>query len=280
MKIINLVEDTKAGNCLNEHGLSFYIATKKHKLLVDSGATDMFLYNADVLRVDLTQVDTFILSHGHYDHAGGLITFAKINPHAQIYLKDSVGGDYYHLLPEGEKYIGIDKKILQLPQIIKVKNNIRIDEELFLFSNFNKKQYPAWSNQKLTKKVGNAYIQDDFAHEQCLVISQGKQRVLISGCAHNGILSILDSYFELFEAYPDTVISGFHMMKKSDYTKEEIDYIKQTARELIKTKALFYTGHCTGQKAFAIMKKIMGVQLQEFHSGSELEMKKIYDFLY
>lgn len=270
MKIINLVEDTKVRECLNEHGLSFYIETKKHKLLVDSGATDMFLHNADVLGVDLTQVDTFVLSHGHYDHAGGLMAFAKINPEARIYLKGSVGGDYYHLYPKGGKYIGIDKKILELPQIVKVEGNVKIDDELFLFSNFSTNRYPAWSNQELKKKVGNTYIQDDFAHEQCLVISQGEQRILMSGCAHNGILSILDSYLELFGAYPDKVVSGFHMMKKSDYTEDEVDYIRQTARELMKTKALFYTGHCTGQKAFAIMKEIMGEQLQEFHSGSEL----------
>ncbi|MGM9927085.1 MAG: MBL fold metallo-hydrolase [Bacillus sp. (in: firmicutes)] len=273
MKIINLVEDTKCGDCLNEHGLSFYIETKNHKLLVDSGATDMFIHNADMLGVDLTQVDTFILSHGHYDHAGGLTAFAKITPDAKIYLKDSAGGDYYHLLPESEKYIGIDKKILELPQLIKVKGNMQIDDELFLFSNFKEQRYPAWSNKELKQKVGDTFLQDDFAHEQCLVISQGEQHILMSGCAHNGILSILDSYLELFRAYPDTVISGFHMMKKSDYTKEEEECIRQTARELIKTKALFYTGHCTGQKAFSIMKEMMGEQLQEFHSGSELEMK-------
>lgn len=270
MKMINLVEDIKGGECLNEHGLSFYIETKKHKLLVDSGATDMFLHNADVLGVDLTKVDTVVLSHGHYDHAGGLIAFAGINPNAKIYLKDSVGGDYYHLLPGREKYIGIDKEILKLPQIIKVKENVQIDEELFLFSDFSTKRYPAWSNQELKKKVGNTYVQDDFAHEQCLVVSQGEQHILMSGCAHNGILSILDSFFELFGTYPDMVISGFHMMKKGDYTEEEVDYIRQTARELMKTKALFYTGHCTGQKAFLIMKEMMGEQLQEFHSGSEL----------
>lgn len=272
MKIMNLVEDTKGGECLNEHGLSFYIETKKHKLLVDSGATDMFVHNADLLGVDLTQIDTFVLSHGHYDHAGGLTAFAKINPNAKIYLKDSVGGDYYHLLPERERYIGIDKQILKLPQIVKVTENVHIDDELFLFSNFKGKRYPAWSNQELKQKVGNAYIQDDFAHEQCLVISQGEQQILMSGCAHNGILSILDGYFELFGTYPDTVVSGFHMMKKTAYTEEEEDYIRQTARELIKTKALFYTGHCTGQKAFAIMKEMMGEQLREFHSGSELEI--------
>ena len=170
MKTINLVEDTKGGNCLNEHGLSFYIETKKHKLLVDSGATDMFLGNAKMLGVDLTQADTFVLSHGHYDHAGGLSAFAKINPDAKIYLKESAGDDYYHLSSQGGKYIGIDKKIMELPQIIKVWENVQIDDELFLFSNFKGKRYPAWSNQELMQKVGNTYIQEDFAHEQCLVI--------------------------------------------------------------------------------------------------------------
>ena len=270
MKIINLVEETKGNNCLNEHGLSFYIETEKHKLLADSGATDMFVHNARVLGVDLTQTDTFVLSHGHYDHAGGLCAFAKINPDAKIYLKDSVGEDYYHLSPQKEKYIGIDKSILNLPQVVRVKGNLQIDEELFLFSDFKGKRYPTWSNQELKQKIGDMYMQDTFEHEQCLVITQGKRRTLISGCAHNGILSILDRYFELFGTYPDMVISGFHMVKKSDYTEAEIDYIRQTAFELQKTKALFYTGHCTGQKAFDVMKEIMGEQLQIFHSGSQL----------
>lgn len=273
MIIINLVEDTNGGECLNEHGLSFYVETNHHKLLVDSGATDMFIHNAKVLGVDLTRVDTFVLSHGHYDHAGGMTAFAKINPDAKIYLKDSVGEDYYHLSPEKEKYIGIDKKIMDLPQIIRVQANVQIDEELFLFSNFKEKRCPAWSNKELKKKVGNTYVQDDFVHEQCLVISQGERRILMSGCAHNGILSILDSFHELFGAYPDTVISGFHMMKKLDYTEDEVTYIRQTAHELMKTKALFYTGHCTGQKAFDIMKEIMGERLLGFHSGSKLEIE-------
>lgn len=270
MEIVNLVEDTK-GNCPNEHGLSFYVKTKKHRLLVDSGATDMFLHNAELLGVDLAKVDTFILSHGHYDHSGGLMAFAETVPNAKIYLKDSAGGEYYHLMPEFEKYIGIDKRITELPQVVKVSGNMRIDDELFLFTDINGKRYPEWSNRELVKKVGNDFIRDDFVHEQCLVISQGDRRILMSGCAHNGILSILDKYSELFGAYPDTVISGFHMMKKADYTDEETEYIRQTARELMKTKALFYTGHCTGQSAFEIMKEVMGERLRGFHSGSVLE---------
>ena len=83
MKIINLVEDTKGNSvCEYEHGLSFYVETKKHKILVDTGATDMFMRNAQVLNVDLEQIDVVVLSHGHYDHAGGIMSFSKLNKKA------------------------------------------------------------------------------------------------------------------------------------------------------------------------------------------------------
>ena len=64
--------------------------------------------------------------------------------------------------------------------------------------------------------------QDEFDHEQYLVITEGSKKVLISGCAHNGILNILDHYYSLYDSYPDAVISGFHMRKKTDYTEEDM----------------------------------------------------------
>ena len=85
MKIITVIEDT-CGNpgCVCEHGLSIYVETDRHRLLVDTGATGAILDNARVLGIDLTRVDTVILSHGHYDHAGGILSFAGVNSHAQI----------------------------------------------------------------------------------------------------------------------------------------------------------------------------------------------------
>lgn len=271
MKIINLVEDTSGDNqCQYEHGLSFYIETEKHKLLMDSGATDMFLHNAELLQVDLKQVDTVILSHGHYDHAGGLTAFSKLNPQAKIYLKASAGEDYYHLTQSEERYIGIDKRILNFPQTAVVHGDMRIDEELFLYSDIIGRKYPAKGNQQLKKRVNGEFVQDVFDHEQCLVITQGSRHILMSGCAHNGILNILDRYFEIFHSYPEIVISGFHMMTKKPYSDEEICNIKNTAAELMNTGAVFYTGHCTGQAAYDIMKDIMGQRLKPIHSGAEL----------
>lgn len=272
MKIINLVEDTagKEG-CGHEHGLSFYLETKKHKLLMDTGATDLFLKNAEALSVDLRQVDTVILSHGHYDHSGGLLAFAKINPKAKLYMRNTAGEDYYHVTDTMEKYIGIDKQILELPQVISVKGELRLDMELSLFGSITGRRYPAKGNFQLKKKEGTAFVQDQFEHEQCLVVEQEGKKLLLSGCAHNGILNILDRYREIYGGAPDLVISGFHMMKKGEYTEEEKEAIVNTAKELKKTGALFYSGHCTGQTAFTLMKEVLGEQLLAIRSGESIQ---------
>ena len=112
---------------------------------------------------------------------------------------------------------------------------------------------------------------DDFAHEQYLVITQNGKHWLLSGCAHNGILNILDRYRELFGSEPDYVLSGFHMMKRdAEHTEEEKAVIIQTARELAQMKTVFYSGHCTGAPAFELMKEIMGDKLIALHSGQQV----------
>ena len=286
MKIITLVENTTQNPALiAEHGLSIYIETAKHKLLVDTGSSDALLQNAHALRIDLTQVDTVILSHGHYDHSGGILPFVDINPHAKIYMQRKALDDYYH----GERYIGIDKKIAQLPQVQLLDGDFKIDDELSLFTNITGRRFWPQSNIGLTKRIYNVsseyeashtndiqipepkYIeqQDQFDHEQCLVITQGDERILLSGCAHNGILNLLDHYRALYTKFPDMVISGFHMMKKTgEYTAEEVSIITQTAEELSKLDIKFYTGHCTGQPAYDMMKPIMGDKLQQISTGA------------
>ena len=90
MKIITLVENSCGNeNCIAEHGLSIYIETEKHKLLLDTGQTDAIVKNAEVLGIDPSAVDTVILSHGHYDHSGGILPFSKLNRTAQIIMQFS-----------------------------------------------------------------------------------------------------------------------------------------------------------------------------------------------
>ncbi len=268
MKIVTLVENTSANECfIAEHGLSIYIEIEKHKLLLDTGQTDAAVKNAGTLGIDLTAVDTVILSHGHYDHSGGIMPFSKLNHTAQIVMQRTAAEPHYN----GERYIGIDTDILKLPNVRLIDGDMQLDDELFLFSGITGRRCYPQDNRKLSRLKNGEKVEDDFCHEQCLVITQNGKRLLLSGCAHNGILNILDRYKALFGSEPDCVISGFHMMKRDgEHTGEEKAVIIRTARELSQMKTVFYSGHCTGAPAFELMKEIMGEQLIALHSGEQI----------
>lgn len=268
MKIVTLMENTQGReDCLFEHGLSIYVETDRHRLLVDTGASDKFLSNAVALGVDLAKVDTLILSHGHYDHSGGILPFAEINKNAVIYLQNSATAAYYHKDEQEERYIGIAPEISKLSKARLLEGNYRIDEELFLFGGVTQRRLWPSGNRVLAVKQGDAFIQDEFEHEQYLVIEAEGKKVLISGCAHNGILNILDKFREIYDTWPDMVISGFHLKKKNGYTPEDMEMIRRIAEELKQLPTKFYTGHCTGEEPYAVMKEIMGDRLMYIHSG-------------
>ena len=265
MKIITLVENSCGNeNCIAEHGLSIYIETDNHKLLLDAGQTDAVVRNAEALGVDLNAVDTVSLSHGHYDHSGGILPFSKLNHTAQIIMQRLAAEPHYN----GERYIGIDTDIFKLPNVRLIDGDMQLDDELFLFSGITGRRCYPQGNRKLSCLKDGVKTEDDFMHEQCLVITQNGKRWLLSGCAHNGILNILDRYKELFDSYPDYVITGFHMMKREgEHTEEEKAVIIQTAQELSQLDTVFYSGHCTGIPAFELMKEIMDDKLIALHSG-------------
>ena len=268
MKIVTLVENSCGHEgCIAEHGLSLYIETEKHKLLLDTGQTNAVVKNAEVLGIDLSAVDTVILCHGHYDHSGGILPFSQINHTAQIIMQRKAAEPHYN----GERYIGIDKAILELPNVRLIEGDMKIDDELFLFSGITGRRCYPQGNHKLSRMKNGVQVPDDFAHEQCLVIKQDDKRWLLSGCSHNGILIILDRYGEFFGNAHDYVITGFHMMKREgEHTEAEKAVIIQTSQELSQLDTVFYSGHCTGIPAFELMKEIMGDKLNALHSGEEI----------
>lgn len=275
MRIVNLIENTEGvSGCTAAHGLSFYVETGKHKLLLDLGPSDETLSNADRLGIDLSAIDTVVLSHGHYDHSGGILAFAQRNPEAAIYMQENAPGEYYAdegpLAEERYRYIGIDKQIALLPQVKRVSGNYTIDEGLQLFQVHDRSHELPFTNRSLLIRQEDGFVQDDFRHEQYLVITEGQKHVLMSGCAHNGILSILDEYRALFGADPDFAVSGFHLMKRTGYKERQLEAIRSIAEELKEYRTRFVTCHCTGLTAYEIMKEIMGDQLGYVHAGEEV----------
>ena len=275
MKIINLIENTPGREgCAAAHGLSFYVETKKHKLLVDLGPSEETLQNAKVLGIDLAAVDTVILSHGHYDHSGGILPFTKINDKALIYMQESATDAYYaddgESASERYRYIGIDPEIMKLPQVKLLQGDIILDDELELLTIKKRSHELPFTNKRLLVKTQDGFKRDAFVHEHFLVVKQEGKTILLSGCAHNGILSILDAYIEKYGKAPDLVVSGFHLMKKTEYRESEIEEIEGIAGELKNYSTNYVTCHCTGTTAFDVMKNILGEQLEYIHSGEEV----------
>ena len=277
MRIINLVENEPgSSDCEAAHGLSFYIETEKHKLLFDAGPSDVLLRNAEKLGVALASVDALILSHGHYDHSGGILPFAELNPSAKIYMQHNAGGDYYAFDGEeqGFRYIGIDKKILSLPQVQLLHGDTKLDDELLLFTVDNRTFPLPSTNKRLRELRGGDYEQDEFRHEQNLLLTCEGKKILFCGCAHNGIMNVMETLERKFGAgsLPDLVIGGFHLMKRTEFSEADIAEVSEIATCLKKYRAHFATCHCTGLQAFSQMKEIMGGQLSYVHSGDEVKV--------
>ena len=271
MKLISLIENTgKRSDLQTEHGLSLYIETEQHHVLFDTGATDRFIGNAETLGVSLSDVDVVVLSHGHFDHTGGISAFLQQNQSANIYIRENAFEPFYHCSPTEVREIGVKELQKNHPRLTLTTGNLKIDAELTLFTNVKGRRcYPA-INLKLKYFDGTGYRQDDFRHEQNLAITEGDKRVLISGCSHNGIVNILDEYQALFHRFPDVVAGGFHTAGKDDFDENATQQIREMAQALKETGAVFYTCHCTGEKPYQILKAELGADIHYLSTGDQI----------
>ena len=272
MKVTVLFENTACRDDLAAgHGLSLYIESGTHKLLFDMGPDDGFLRNAEKLGVDLEAVDTAVLSHGHYDHGGGLETFSRLNPRTKIYIHRAAFGDFYAQRPDGVEYIGLDQS-LDLYRFTLTPDKQVIDDQLLLFGDVPDPIGALAASATLRQRTWDGTHQDLFAHEQNLLISEGGKAVLVAGCAHRGIVNIIAKAEKLLGRRPDAVVSGFHLFQLTEGDPRADGLIRRTAEALAEGETVYYTGHCTGDYALEKLKDILGARLQRLSGGVMFEI--------
>ncbi len=297
MKVTTLIENTTADPSLHcEHGLSLYIETGEHKILFDMGQSAAFADNAQALGVDLGAVDLAVLSHGHYDHGGGLSRFLEINPTAPVYLSQHAFEPHYN---GTDKYIGLDAGLdpclassqevdsERFDRWIFTAMDVGVDRGIWLYVAEGREGTYPLDPAGLRMAAGNPVrelvevevtkapvchslesgflIPEDFRHEQYLMIHENGKRILFSGCSHRGILNIMEWF------RPDILIGGFHF-SKIDPEGEGRAHLDQAAEILSQYDCTYYTCHCTGLRQYDYLKEKMGERLHYLSTGQTLEV--------
>ena len=277
-----------------EHGLSILLETEEHRILLDTGASDVFIRNAKQMGIDLSTVDYVFISHGHSDHAGGLKHLMNINDNAKVIVSpDAMSGRFYskrgnlHSITAEWPKIGDGRLVL-------IDQTCAIAEDIHVIAHIPQTYPMPKGNVNLyVQNTNDDLIHDDFRHELALYVDG----LLFTGCAHSGLENILAAC-----PWPvHTVVGGFHLLDDYELTEQRepssshaLDLWSlatagtqewpsrdgsrrnQTEEELaalaqrLKAKypnTQFFTSHCTGDKVFAMLKAIMGNQLHAFSCG-------------
>lgn len=258
MKLTVLTENTVCREGLvPEHGVSLYIETGRHRILFDMGQSDLLLRHAEILNIPLDGVDIAVLSHGHYDHGGGLSAFLEVNRTAPVYLSEHAFGLHYR---RDGSYIGLDPALRTSARLVPVGEYMAPDDGLELFScNLVPRPYPADTAGLCMADM----LPEDFRHEQYLLIREGERRILVSGCSHKGVLNLLEWFS------PDVLIGGFHL-NKMPTEGEGARELERIAECLQRAGTRYYTCHCTGMAQYDFLKKRLGERISYLSCGMTL----------
>ena len=276
LRITVLVDNTPNPDIpelVSEHGLSMLIEFENKTILCDTGKSYHFAGNARILGIDLSRTDMAFMSHGHNDHTGGLRTFLEINGNACVFAspdifkyrffssrheeKRDISTDFALETEYAERFKFVDDSRWIAPDIASVRNTC------------NAFSTPI-GNLKLTAQPRNSgEIQDNFCHENALVFNTDKGLVIISSCSHNGALNIIRSCMDFTGVRQVCAfVGGLHFVDCNRTEQEVAGFCKDIAAEAPDT--LFYTGHCTSDKAKDFLKGNKNIRF--FHTGSVIEI--------
>lgn len=275
VKITTLVENKLGENLSlkNEHGLSFFIQTENTSFLFDVGQSSKFMENAENLNIDIKRISSVVISHGHYDHSGGLKSLEEKTGSS---FELVVGSDFFR---EKYAYNGINYDYLgnnfDLEYINKKKISLRylksdvgcLDKGIYLCTNFVRYSEHEKVNSRFYIRKDDHYEHDDFSDEIAIVVETSKGLLVVVGCSHPGIVNIIETIKRRIGKNIYGIIGGTHLVEADDERLDStIEYFKSI------NLMLLGISHCTGDKAVGKLRTELEGKFFYNNTGASLFM--------
>ncbi len=281
LKLRVVVEDSASTTdplIWGQHGLSFFLeldlgCSEKLKVLMDTGSSsEVTIHNADALKLDLNDIDLIFLSHGHYDHTGGLIGVLKrVNKRIPVLAHPDIFSPKLKSKPF-LKFIGPPFSQTEAEAsgavMVYARNPVTLVDGFMTTGEIIREMPFEKVAGFYTTKEG-IYSQDLIQGDQAMIVNiEGKGLVVVSGCAHSGIINTT-KYAQKITGIEDlyAVIGGFHL------NGADKDHMALMAKEMVKLDPeILRPGHCTGTKAICCLMDSLGDRCQPLASGDLIEL--------
>lgn len=270
MKITTIIENTKPLDSILEceHGLSFFVEYDGKKIIFDTGKDgENFLENANKLTADIKNADYMVLSHGHYDHTGGVIPYIDTyGNNFKLIINPSVFFPRYKYSGNKKVDIGIPftRKDLEKRKVEMIfsEDLVTISDKIDVVSNFSLHPEYRMEDSGLLCEEDGIEKKDFMPGESVLVMKHEKGLVLLIGCSHSGVVSIIEKVKKLYDENIYAVFGGTHLVVASPgFVNKTVEYFKNSQIEKIGVC------HCNGANAGKIFKKEIPDRYFQITSG-------------
>lgn len=257
LKITTLVENTAGEHhaLVSEHGISFLVEKDDRRILFDTGQSDAYLYNAMQLNIDMSKVDTVILSHGHYDHSGGFRYLSEVSEYYHVWMNETFFDEKYGIRETAYDYLGnnFDETFLidnSIPYSFVTEPTREIAPGIYIVSSFERKHDEEEINPRFMIRKDSSFVTDPFDDEILLALDTEKGMVVLLGCAHPGMMNMLDTVKQAFKKPIAAVLGGTHLVEaKGERLRRSLEYLQDP--DLL----IAGVSHCTGKEAMEKLKE-------------------------